>query len=277
MWMKLWFQTHWLLGITAGTVLALMGVTGAVLSFERELLLWLNPDVMTVTPRAEGPLPLHELLARVQTAYPDKRLLSIELSAEPRTAVRVGFATAASVQNSQGGANVEGGQRRREGAAGGGRRSERRYVDPYTGAVLGEPRGQEFFRLTMEIHRWLAAGAVGKAVTGVSTLALVVLCLSGLYLRWPQQVGDWRAWLKFDFMVTGRRFLRRLHAVAGTWVLLLYLLAGLTGLYWSYEWYRNGLLALTGAPPPNRERVTLDQPVTDRPSCVRAARSARRM
>jgi sulfite reductase (NADPH) flavoprotein alpha-component len=47
---KLWFQAHWLLGITAGVVLALMGVTGALLSFEDALLRWMNPGVMTVTP-----------------------------------------------------------------------------------------------------------------------------------------------------------------------------------------------------------------------------------
>ena len=32
------FQLHWLLGITAGAVLALMGLSGAMLSFEDELL-----------------------------------------------------------------------------------------------------------------------------------------------------------------------------------------------------------------------------------------------
>jgi sulfite reductase (NADPH) flavoprotein alpha-component len=38
--------------------------------------------------------------------------------------------------------------------------------------------------------------------------------------------------------------------VIGTWVLVLYLLAALTGLYWSYDWYRDGLFALTGASRP---------------------------
>ena len=50
---KLWFWVHWLLGITAGVVLALMGVTGALLSFEEDLLRWMNPGVMTAMPRAE--------------------------------------------------------------------------------------------------------------------------------------------------------------------------------------------------------------------------------
>ena len=111
---KLWFWVHWLLGVTAGVVLALMGVTGALLSFEEDLLRWLNPGVMTVMPRAESPLPPHELLARVQAALPEKRLTGLNLSADPQDAVRVGFASSGT---SQGGQGRPAGQR-------GGRRSE---------------------------------------------------------------------------------------------------------------------------------------------------------
>jgi len=252
---KIWFRVHWLLGITASVALAIMGVTGALLSFEEALLRWLNPGVMTVTPRAEGPLPLQELVARIQAALPEKRLTGLTLSADLRDAVRVGFAVSGSGRGGQG----------RPASQRGGRRSEWRYVDPYTGEILGEPRGQAFFRFTMEFHRWLAMGDVGKAVTGASTLALVVLCLSGLYLRWPRKISDWRTWLTFSPTLKGRAFLWRLHSVTGTWVLLFYLLAGLTGLFWSYEWYRNGLNALTGTAPPNREGILLETPATDAP------------
>ena len=247
---KFWFQIHWLLGITAGSVLAVMGVTGAVLSFEHDLLRWMNPGVMTITPGAKGPLPPHELLARVQAAYPEKRISGLHLSAHPEDTARIGFATSTDSPGGQGS---------------GGRRSEWRYVDPYTGTLLGKPRGEQFFRVTTEIHRWLVVGDIGKAITGASTFALLVLCLSGLYLRWPRKAWDWRMWLKFNPSLKGRSFLRHLHVATGTWVLLLYLLAGLTGLYWSYEWYRNSLFALTGAPRPNREATTLDTPATTPP------------
>jgi sulfite reductase (NADPH) flavoprotein alpha-component len=255
MMQKLWFQAHWLLGITAGVVLALMGVTGALLSFEHELLRWLNPGVMTVPPSAEGPLPPYELVARVQATLPEKRLTGVNISADPHEAVRVGFAASVSNQSGQG---RPAGQR-------GGRRNEWHYVDPYTGAILGEPRGQGFFRFTTDLHRWLALGDTGKIITGASTIALVALCFSGLYLRWPRQILDWRAWLTFNPAIKGRAFLWRFHAVTGTWVLFFYLLAGLTGLFWSYEWYRNGLYTLTGASPPNREGTVLDTPATSAP------------
>lgn len=254
---KFWFQAHWLLGISAGVVLAAMGVTGATLSFEHEALRWLNPGVLTVTPQAEGPLSPPELIARVQAAYPEKRITGFNISADPEEAARVNFASEV--------AQAEQVQQRRPGGPGGGRRGEQRYVNPYTGALLGEVRGQEFFRATTEVHRWLASGDIGKAITGASTLALVVLCGSGLYLRWPRRMGNWRVWLTFDFARKGRGFLWHLHAVTGTWVLIPYLIAGLSGLFWSYEWYRNGLVALTGAAPPNREGTRLEAPAQGPP------------
>lgn len=266
-------------------VLMVMGVSGAVLSLEHDVLEWLNPDVMTVTPRPEGPLPPHELLTRIQSGSPGKRIIGLQLSSDPTVAARVNFASSADGPNEQEqatrraeveknqeqpGTAVQDGQRRPERRKGGSRRGEWRYVDPYTAALLGEPRGQEFFRFMMELHRWLALGDIGKAITGASTIALVVLCLSGLYLRWPRNPLRWRRWLRINFALKGRSFLWQLHAVTGTWVLLLYLLAGLTGLYWSYEWYRNGLFTLTGVQPPNRERMTLDAPITEPPDLATA-------
>ena len=56
MFKNLVFQLHWLLGITAGVVLAVVGVTGAMLSFEADLLKGINPGVMTVEARP-APLP----------------------------------------------------------------------------------------------------------------------------------------------------------------------------------------------------------------------------
>ena len=55
-----------------------------------------------------------------------------------------------------------------------------------------------FFNLMMQLHRFLAMGEYGK-VTAACTLILIFFCLSGLYLRWPRKVLDWRAWLTLDW------------------------------------------------------------------------------
>jgi sulfite reductase (NADPH) flavoprotein alpha-component len=128
-------------------------------------------------------------------------------------------------------------------------------ADPYTGALIGREddlRGHDLLHLLENLHRRLAADDVGKAVTGASTVVLLVLAASGLYLRWPRRWRDPRAWLALRWRLRSAPFLKNLHEVIGTWLLLPYLLAALTGLWWSYEWYREGVLALTGSPAPAR-------------------------
>ena len=232
---NLWFQLHWLLGITAGVVLAVVGLTGGVLSFEDDILRALNPGVMTVAPRGDAPAP-PELLARIQAANPDRTVTALSVSADPADAARVTFAPPPQP----------------DGAPPGGPRARgiTRYVDPYTGDLLGEPRGQDFFRFTMQLHRWLAAGDVGKQIVGASTVALIVLAATGLYLRWPRTILTWRNWFRIDIARKGRNFLWELHSVIGTWVLVPYLIMSLSGLYWSYEWYRGALYDMTGTPRP---------------------------
>ena len=210
------FQVHWLLGITAGLVLALVGLTGGILSFEDELLRALNPGVLSVEAR-DGALPPSGLVARVREQRADP-VASLQLSSDPSDVAVVGFAPKP-----------------------GERRGERRQLDPYTGALLPEPRYQGFFRTTMQLHRWLAADDVGKQVVAASTVALVFFCLSGLYLRWPRRWGSLRTWLALDWRQKGRNFLWHLHSVVGTWVLLGYLVMALTGLWWSYGWYREAV------------------------------------
>ena len=45
---KTFFQIHWFLGITAGLILSLMGVTGAIYSYDQQILKWLNQDSYVV-------------------------------------------------------------------------------------------------------------------------------------------------------------------------------------------------------------------------------------
>ena len=230
MFKKILFQLHWLLGISAGLVLALMGLTGAAYSFQDELLRALNPEVLRVEVRDGGVLPADVLLPKIEAAS-QQRVVRLNVEAAADVPGRVMFAPPP-----------------------GERRGEVSYFDPYSGELLGEPRGQGFFDLMLTLHRFLAMGEYGKQITAASTLALIFFCLSGLYLRWPRQALNWRAWLTLDWAKRGRAFNWDLHAVAGTWCLAFYLCAALTGLYWSYDWYREGLTGLLSSEPAGKPR-----------------------
>nr|WP_262386233.1 sulfite reductase flavoprotein subunit alpha [Pseudomonas sp. WS 5021] len=240
---KTLFQLHWFFGITAGLVLALMGITGAAYSFQDEILRALNPTVLTVHQQPAGVLPPAELVRKLE-ATEGKAVSMLWVESESGNAARVFFTPPP-----------------------GERRGQMRYFDPYTGDYLGDAVGQDFFGLMLQLHRFLAMGDTGRQITGACTLILIFFCLSGLYLRWPRQVANWRAWLTLDWRKKGRSFNWDLHSVFGTWCLLFYLLAALTGLSWSYEWYNKGLTKLLSDAPQN-ERVRNRGPAPAGPAPV---------
>ncbi len=228
---KTLFQLHWFFGISAGLILALMGITGATVSFQDEILRALNPSVLQVDKLPAGVLPPAELVEKIQAAE-GKTVSMLWVETDSGNAARVFFTPPP-----------------------GERRGQMRYFDPYTGEFMGDAVGQDFFGFMLQLHRFLAIGDTGRQITGACTLILIFFCLSGLYLRWPRQVGNWRVWLTLDWAKKGRGFKWDLHAVFGTWCLLFYLLFALTGLYWSYDWYREGLTKLlSDAPHSERQR-----------------------
>ncbi|QNH00584.1 PepSY domain-containing protein [Pseudomonas sediminis] len=228
MFKKIIFQLHWFFGISAGLVLAIMGITGALYSFEGEITRALNAERWQIQPSAQGHLTPGELAAKIEAATAD-RVTALWVDGRhdgPGTAFLM--------------------------PPPGERRGPRIPFDPYTGEVLAEPIGQDFFHLMLMLHRFLSMGEVGKQITAASTLALLFFCFSGLYLRWPRKALSWRTWLTLDWKKKGRSFNWDLHAIAGTWALLFYLCAGLTGLYWSYDWYRDGLTRMLSDTPPEQ-------------------------
>jgi sulfite reductase (NADPH) flavoprotein alpha-component len=222
------FQIHWFLGITAGFVLAIMGVTGATMAFEEEIQSAISPGIVRLAPSPAPALSPDALIAAASRQHGGRAVTQLVIERDPARAASVTFAP-------------DKGQRR----------GERSLIDPRTGALLGKPHGAELFETVERVHRWMAlpggANGWGRTITGIAALSLVFFALSGLYLRWPRRALDWRAWFVLDLRLTGRNLYRALHAVVGGWIFAAYLLSGITGLWWSYDWYRQGVrYVLTG-------------------------------
>lgn len=224
---RFFFQIHWFLGITAGIVLALMGVTGAAMSFEDEISEALSPRIYAPGVPAGADLTPDRLIATLEADNPGYYVarLDWELARERSHRVRM---------------SASEGRGRKQGR-----------VDRATGAILGDSSAAGFFHTMDDLHRWLAlpggGNGIGRQITAFSAIALIFFALSGLYLRWPRKALDWRSWFVLDLRKTGRNLWRALHVTIGTWVLCFYLISALTGLWWSYDWYRQGVIyALTG-------------------------------
>ena len=228
---KVLFQLHWFFGITAGLVLAVMGISGALYSFSDEMLHALNPQSMSVQVRDSGILPLSQLVPLLEAAQGEK-VAGLRIDTALGDAARVNYAPAP-----------------------GERRGPMRYFDPFTGQMQGEVTGQDFFEFVLQLHRFLTIGDTGRQITGACTLILLFFALSGLYLRWPRQALNWRAWLTLDWAKKGRAFNWDLHSVFGTWCLVFYLMSAVTGLTWSYGWFRDGVnTLLVGGPAAGEQR-----------------------
>ncbi len=225
-------QVHRWLGLTLGLVLALMGLTGATMAFEDPIMAALSPGVASVPVRSAPTLSPDALLARFSEGEPEAVVTTLTLRSKPGASPQVSFTEAAEP----------------------GGHARKLYLDPYDGHVLGPATGEEFFATTRRLHRFLLLPGEGKGwgrqITGAAAISLIFFAFSGLYLRWPKRLLDWKVWLKPNLKAKRRGLYWSLHAVIGTWVFVVYLIIALTGLTWSYEWYRKGFqIVLTGTAP----------------------------
>lgn len=91
----------------------------------------------------------------------------------------------------------------------------------------------------MKLHRWLMddTRTWGKMLVGISTIFFIFILISGLTVYWP------RKWNKNRLTVHTRkgksRLLFDLHSVLGIYAAVILLACSLTGLMWSFQWYRD--------------------------------------
>lgn len=241
------FQVHSIAGLVLALLVSMIALTGAIMSFEDEIVDHLNAGIMQVAPRQAPRLMPDELAARLKAGQDLGKVAAVTLSSDPSAAVHVRFG-----RDEQGG------------------RPASLYVDPYDARVLGSPRGEAFFATVRQLHRWLLLPGDGKGwgrpITGSIAIGLIVMLVSGLVLRWPRRAGSVKMWLKPNFGLGGRALHRSLHTVIGTWVLPVYLTMALTGLYFSFEWYKDGVTWLLARPQVAATKMTAKPPRAARPA-----------
>jgi sulfite reductase (NADPH) flavoprotein alpha-component len=244
------YQLHWLLGITAGVVLSVMGVTGAIMSFEDQIMAAASHGIVAVPVRAQPAMLPDALLERFEAQMPGAQAVKLILFPGPGASARIIYRPP---DQSPGADDGD---------------TDSVYLDPYTGRWLGKAHGEAFFDNVLLLHRYLLlphhASGPGRPITFIAAFCLLYFALSGLYLRWPRRALDWRAWLKPDLARRGRHLYWSLHSVAGTWLFLVYLVIAITGPTFAYHWYRDALFGiLTGAAVPADKAPSVRQTAAD--------------
>jgi uncharacterized iron-regulated membrane protein len=224
------FWVHLAVGAAAGLVVLIMSVTGVALTYEKQMLEWADRRAWTApSPVDARQLPPETLLAKAAAARPGTAPIGVTLRVDAAAPATVLF----------------------EG-------NKALLVDPYTGAIIGEPPAalRSFFRTMTLWHRYVAlegtSRATGKLITGAANLGFLFLVVSGFYLWFPR-VWTWMQfknvlWLRRGLAPKARDF--NWHNTIGFWtcVPLAVIVAGVVPI--SFGWGNNLVYRLAGETPP---------------------------
>ncbi|MBR3951650.1 MAG: PepSY domain-containing protein [Bacteroidaceae bacterium] len=224
---KLFRQLHLWLSIPLGLVITVICFSGAMLVFEKEITECVQHDIYFVEEVKNSPLPIDSLISNVApTLNKDVSITGITVSSDPERCYKVNLSKP---------------------------RRAAIYVDQYTGEVKGSSSRLPFFNTMFRLHRFLldkrdANGGVfwGKQIVGISTSLFVVILITGIILWWPKSKKAWKNLVTIRLRSGWKRFLYDLHVVGGMYAIVFLLAMALTGLTWSYPWYRNAFYSLFG-------------------------------
>ncbi|MEM8965380.1 MAG: PepSY-associated TM helix domain-containing protein [Bacteroidota bacterium] len=223
---KLFNDIHLWMGIGAGLILFVVCLTGTIYTFSSEIQEMLEPERYEVSVQPDAQLLSAEAIAQqVEQALPEGKVTSLRIPADETRSYEVSV--------------------KKEGE----RRGTTYLVDPYTAEIKGTTKGagSEFFMTIFRLHRWLLLDTeIGRPIVGVATLIFVFIILTGLVIWFPQRLKSWKQGLRIKFSGSWKRTNHDLHNALGFYSSFLLLIMALTGLQWSFEWYRTGLYNVLG-------------------------------
>lgn len=226
---KLIGKIHLWLSLPVGLIISILSLTGAVLVFEKDITTALNPHLYhTDYRKGDVPLSPSTLIQHIKAQMPDSLELSaLELPGTPEGVCMASFKGAGKQTLS---------------------------VNPYTGEINGWTKSYPFFQTMRQLHRWLmdvppqkGAKTTGKYIVGISTLLMTFILISGLIIWIPRNRKVLKNRLTVSFTKGWRRFWYDSHVSLGIYAVAFLLIMTLTGLTWSFQWYRNMAYGLVGA------------------------------
>jgi len=133
MYKKTWFKIHLILGLTAGLILFIIGLSGAILSFEKEILNVVNKQSYIVKVATTPKLTVTELMDSFQKKFPDSKINAVTFSKADNSSVTINIAV--------------------KGKGKAARKGKNYYLNPYTSEILPDIKGKGFFKFVENIHR----------------------------------------------------------------------------------------------------------------------------
>lgn len=205
---RLW-QIHSWMGLVAGVALLVIGVTGSLLVFAKELETVFNPRFMRVEQVQEQRCSMDELLAAANGELPEYEIAGWLIRHDDPGLADVLYMIRHGTDEWRVGT-----------------------LDPYTGKILATPR-EYTATLTgwlLELHYKLFADHTGMMATALLAVLLCGLGVTGLWLY----RDFWRNFVRLRWRASGRIFFSDVHKTVGISSVVFNLVLGFTGAYWNF-------------------------------------------
>tara|TARA_Y100000815_G_C13323542_1_gene493244 strand:+ start:982 stop:2136 length:1155 start_codon:yes stop_codon:yes gene_type:complete len=217
-------DVHLWLGLGSGIILFLVCLSGTMLTFEEEIKDLLASE-MEITPTAQ-PLSIENLTDKLKK---EGSVASVTISDAAETPYE--FRIKTSPED---------------------RRGTPYFVDQYTGNIQAAEKSSldGFFMTMFKMHRWLLFdSSIGRPIVGIATLFFFFIAVTGVVLWFPKKVS-WKSLkpgFKIKFSANWKRINHDLHNTLGFYACIFLIIMSLTGLCWSFAWYRDAGTAVLGA------------------------------
>lgn len=219
---KVFRKIHLWLSVPTGIFIALICFSGAMMVFEKEITELCRHDLYFVQEVKGSTLPEERVVEIVTATLPDSvSVTGVKTFPEADRAWQVSLSKP---------------------------RRASVFIDQYTGEIKGRYERLPFFDTMFHLHRWLLdpSKSIGKWIVGVCTLLLVIILVTGLLMWLTNRKKPLTQSLKISCNKGWHRFWHDLHVAGGIYATIFLLAMALTGLTWSFSWYRTGFYAMLG-------------------------------
>lgn len=225
---KIFRKIHLWLSVPFGIIITLICFSGAMLIFESEITRGIKRNVYYVQSVNDHPMPIGELMEIVKSTLPDSTSITgVTVFKDETRTYQVNLSKP--------------------------RRSSI-FIDQYSGEITGRYERIKFFSTMFKLHRWLLDNAnphgdgikVGKTLVGISTLMFIIALISGVVIWWPRARKNLLRSLSISLSKGWKGLWKGLHVAGGMYALIFVLAMALTGLTWSFDWYRTAFYTVCG-------------------------------
>lgn len=216
-------DVHLWLGLGSGIILFLVCLSGTILTFDKEIKGFFAEDLKVEA--GTNPMAIETLAENLRQ---EGEVSSVSIPSEASEPYE--FRVKTSPED---------------------RRGTVFYANPYTGEYrqTQESSLDGFFMSMFRMHRWLLLdSAIGRPIVGIATIIFFFIALSGVVLWFPKKMKwkNFKPGFKVKTSANWKRINHDLHNTLGFYACIFLVVMTLTGLCWSFEWYREAGSAVLG-------------------------------